>query len=83
MPDLNRQIVVDTSPLLALCAACGDFAVLQQVYETVDDFVRGGILIHFFFMNRDLGKQFSNGLPQIKYLNFGRKRITGREENTH
>lgn len=35
MPDLNRQIIIDTSPLLALCAACGDFAVLRQVYETV------------------------------------------------
>lgn len=33
MPDLSRQIVIDTSPLLALCAACGDFAVLRYVYE--------------------------------------------------
>ncbi len=28
MPDLNRRIVIDTSPLLALCAACGDFMAL-------------------------------------------------------
>lgn len=35
MPEKDRWIVIDTSPLLALCAACGDFVVLRQVYETV------------------------------------------------
>ena len=35
MPDLDRQIVIDTSPLLALFAACGDFTILRQLYETV------------------------------------------------
>lgn len=34
MPDSDRQIVVDTSPLLALCAATGDFSLLRQVYAT-------------------------------------------------
>ena len=33
MSDLHRQIVIDISPLLALCATCGDFTVLRQVYE--------------------------------------------------
>jgi predicted nucleic acid-binding protein len=33
MPDSDQRIVVDTSPLLALCAASGDFSALQQVYE--------------------------------------------------
>ncbi len=49
MPDLSRQIIIDTSPLLALCAACGDFTVLQQVYETaivpyevVEEILHGG-----------------------------------------
>lgn len=49
MPDLNRRIVIDTSPLLALCAACGDFTALRQVYETaivpcevVEEIMRGG-----------------------------------------
>ena len=28
MPDLNRLIVIDISPLLALGAACGDFTAL-------------------------------------------------------
>ena len=31
MPDLDCQIVIDTSPLLALCAACGDFMALRQL----------------------------------------------------
>ena len=34
MPDLNHQIVINTSPLLALCAACGDFVALRQIYQT-------------------------------------------------
>ena len=35
MPDLSRQIIIDTSPLLALCAACGDFAVLRLADKVV------------------------------------------------
>lgn len=49
MPDLNHQIVINTSPLLALCAACGDFAALRQIYEAaivpyevVEEILRGG-----------------------------------------
>lgn len=49
MPDQDRRIVIDTSPLLALCAACGDFAALRRVYETaivpyevVEEIARGG-----------------------------------------
>lgn len=49
MPDLNRQLVINTSPLLALCAACGDFVALRQIYQTaivpyevVEEISRGG-----------------------------------------
>ena len=49
MPEPDHQIVMDTSPLLALCAACGDFAVLRRVYESaivpcevVEEILRGG-----------------------------------------
>jgi predicted nucleic acid-binding protein len=34
MPEANRRIVMDTSPLLALCAACGDFSVLRTIYDS-------------------------------------------------
>ena len=50
MPDSTRQIVIDTSPLLALCAACGDFEILRHLYDSVivprevaDEILCGGL----------------------------------------